>query len=242
MHCDILSQTLIGTGRATHNGRAMGVFFPNYPGAAQPGRAGLPLASAIAGHGLVLALVLVVVPTERIVEAVRPMAVRLIELTPDPPRPVPPEPAKPVIRPAKPVPVVQPLPVLAVASTSEAAPPAAFVVAAQPPALPVAAPPAPPAELPVTVPRFDADYLHNPKPAYPPTSRRLGEEGKVLLRVFVGSDGQAEKIELKASSGFARLDAAAQDAVARWRFVPARRGDQPVAAWVVVPISFSLES
>jgi protein TonB len=215
---------------------------PNYPGAAQPGRAGLPLVGAVAGHALVLALVLVVVPTERIVEAVRPMAVRLIELAPEAPKPAPPEPVKPIPRPARPMPVVQPLPVLAVAPVAEAPAPAAFTVAPPPPAPPVAAPPAPPAELPVTAARFDADYLHNPKPAYPPASRRLGEEGKVLLRVYVSPDGQAEKVELKASSGFARLDTAAQDAVARWRFVPARRGDQPLAAWVVVPITFSLES
>jgi len=46
---------------------------------------------------------------------------------------------------------------------------------------------------------------------------------------------------LKTSSGSPRLDQAALDTVKRWRFVPARQGDQSVAAWVVVPISFSLE-
>lgn len=91
-------------------------------------------------------------------------------------------------------------------------------------------------------PRFDADYLDNPKPAYPPLSRRLGEEGKVILRVFVETNGQAAKVEMQASSGFPRLDEAAGAAVARWRFVPARRGDEPVAAWVRVPIVFALRS
>lgn len=101
---------------------------------------------------------------------------------------------------------------------------------------------APTAEAPLTAARFDADYLHNPKPIYPAASRRLGEQGKVILRVHVGIDGAAEKIELKTSSGFARLDTSAQDAVSRWRFTPARRGDQPIAAWVLVPIAFNLDS
>ena len=38
-----------------------------------------------------------------------------------------------------------------------------------------------------------------------------------------------------------RLDNAAQDAVWRWKFVPARRGDEAVSAWVLVPITFNLK-
>ena len=88
--------------------------------------------------------------------------------------------------------------------------------------------------------RFDADYLSNPKPAYPMASRRLGEAGVVHLRVQVGSDGRALRVELKNSSGFARLDEAAKETVARWNFVPARRGATTVVSWVVVPIIFSM--
>jgi len=94
----------------------------------------------------------------------------------------------------------------------------------------------------VAPPRFDADYLHNPAPAYPALSRRLGEEGRVLLRVYVHADGSAGQVEVRESSGYERLDRAAREAVARWRFVPARQGERPVAAWVLVPISFSLRS
>jgi protein TonB len=49
-------------------------------------------------------------------------------------------------------------------------------------------------------------------------------------------------VELRESSGHPRLDDAAAAAVRRWRFVPARRGEQPVGAWVLVPISFNLRS
>ncbi|MRR51036.1 MAG: energy transducer TonB, partial [Rhodocyclaceae bacterium] len=104
------------------------------------------------------------------------------------------------------------------------------------------APPAPPAPAAIVGARFDADYLHNPKPVYPSASRRLGEQGRVLLRVYVSAEGRAEKVEVKTSSGFQRLDQAAEDAVSRWRFVPAKRGDQAVAAWVQVPITFQLDS
>lgn len=94
---------------------------------------------------------------------------------------------------------------------------------------------------PITLPNLNADYLNNPAPAYPSASRQLGEQGKVLLRVLVSSDGQVEQVTLRKSSGYDRLDLAAQETVQKWRFVPARRGEQVVSAWVVVPVSFSLE-
>lgn len=97
-----------------------------------------------------------------------------------------------------------------------------------------------PAASEVIQPKFDADYLNNPKPAYPSISRRLGEEGVVLLRVYVNAMGQPERIEVNKSSGFERLDAAALRAVSDWKFVPARQGKISVAAWVQVPVSFQL--
>jgi protein TonB len=69
----------------------------------------------------------------------------------------------------------------------------------------------------------------------------MHEQGKVMLRVLVSVDGIAERIELKASSGSARLDQAALVTVRQWKFVPARQGDRILAAWVVVPITFTLD-
>jgi periplasmic protein TonB len=99
--------------------------------------------------------------------------------------------------------------------------------------------PTPPKEIPA---RFDAAYLDNPRPAYPPLSRRLGEEGKVVLAVEVSDDGRATEVTLHRTSGLPRLDAAALAAVSTWRFVPARRGDTAVAARVLVPLVFSLNN
>lgn len=94
------------------------------------------------------------------------------------------------------------------------------------------------AEPALTAARFDADYLHNPAPAYPSQSRRLKEEGTVLLLVRVSAEGTPLSVEIRTSSGFERLDEAGVQAVRQWRFVPAKRGNESVAAAVLVPIQF----
>jgi protein TonB len=93
-----------------------------------------------------------------------------------------------------------------------------------------------------SAPRFDVDYLDNPPPRYPALSRRMREEGVVLLRVYVLANGAPEVVELKHSSGSARLDESALLAVRQWKFMPAQRAGQSVAAWVVVPVAFSLSA
>jgi protein TonB len=151
---------------------------------------------------------------------------------------VPPKP-KPV-EPQRPTPALLPLPTQ-LAAPAESPAPAPVAVAPAP--TPVA-PPAPMVAAPVaapTQPRFDADYLDNPKPAYPAISRRLNEQGRVMLRVHVTADGSATEVQLHASSGSPRLDQSALDTVRRWKFVPARLGPEPVAAWVLVPIAFTLK-
>ncbi len=90
-------------------------------------------------------------------------------------------------------------------------------------------------------PSFNAAYLNNPTPDYPSVSRRLGEQGLVLLHVQVTEDGTAGSVTLQTGSGSTRLDQAALEAVKKWRFVPAKRGEQAVSASVVVPVRFSIE-
>jgi len=94
----------------------------------------------------------------------------------------------------------------------------------------------------VLPPRFDAAYLKNPAPDYPSLSRRMGETGRVVLRVLVSPEGRAEQLEVRTSTGHPRLDQAALDAVRRWRFVPAKQGDHAVSAWVLVPLTFQLDA
>lgn len=98
------------------------------------------------------------------------------------------------------------------------------------------------AETVIEPPRFGAAYLNNPAPTYPPVSRRFGEQGRVLLRVLVSENGLAQSVQLDSSSGFEKLDRAAIEAVKKWSFIPAKRSNQPVSAYVLVPVKFSLSS
>lgn len=74
---------------------------------------------------------------------------------------------------------------------------------------------APPAEESTVRP---TPLAHNRPPAYPVLARRLGYEGRVVVRVRVSADGAAEEVVLAGSSGHDSLDRAALDAVRGWRF------------------------
>jgi protein TonB len=227
----------------------MGIFYPTGPAtgsrysyAGSATGSSISFLSVAAMHGVVLALLLFFVPAGQVVKFIQPLAVRLIELAPE----APPPPAPTKVQPQPKPPPMQPR-ILAIAPAPNAPEaPTAFVVPAPPPepAVPpaptfVASHPAHPA--PITAARFDAAYLQNPRPVYPAISRRLGEEGKVVLRVHVDASGLATEVTIKTSSAFPRLDNAAREVVQQWRFVPARRGDEPTEAWVLVPIVFKLE-
>ena len=93
----------------------------------------------------------------------------------------------------------------------------------------------------VVLPSSDADYLNNPAPVYPRMSRRMGEQGTVLVRVLISADGRAEHAEIRTSSGYARLDEAALDTVKRWRYVPGKRAGTAEAMWFNVPVRFVLD-
>jgi periplasmic protein TonB len=196
----------------------------------------------------------VIVPVEMISQIIEPPKPVLPPPAPAlSPAPPPPEPAK-TNKVVAPPPAPQPLaiadptpapnaPVVAPAPPAPL-PPITAPVAAAPspaPASPAAAAPAPPAPK-IELPRGDADYLNNPKPPYPPVSKRLGEQGRVVVRVFVGEDGAPQKTELRTSSGFERLDATAVATVMRWRFRPGTRGGQPEAMWINVPMDFKLDN
>ena len=69
----------------------------------------------------------------------------------------------------------------------------------------------------------------------------MREQGRVMLRVLVNTRGTADEVQVRTSSGISRLDEAAVETVKRWKFVPAKRGNDAVSAWVLIPISFTLE-
>jgi protein TonB len=170
---------------------------------------------------------------------------KVVKHTPPPPAPAPAPAPMPV---AKPTPQPAPEAPLAAPTQVALAPITQPVVAAAPPAPPApAAPPvvvakaAPAAPVPVELPSTDAEYLQNPKPAYPSISRKLREQGKVVVDVLIGPDGAAQQAKVQSSSGFDRLDAAALATVQRWRYVPGKKGGVATAMWFSVPINFVLE-
>lgn len=78
------------------------------------------------------------------------------------------------------------------------------------------------------------------RPTYPSSARRLGVQGTTVLKVYVHVDGRVGDVIVQESAGHPDLDQASVDAVRRWRFEPARRGDDPVAMWVLLPVEFRL--
>lgn len=209
-------------------------------------------------HAGVIYLLVMQKPIESIqVPPPKPMMVSLIappapepELVPivEPPKPE----VKPVVvKPKKVVEKIKPIEVpterLVEATTEQP-------VEKEAPPMPVEAvkvaeaPKAPPVEEkkvvdePIEPPKFGVSYLNNPAPDYPPTSRRLGEEGRVLMKVLVSAEGAAEEVTVTKSSGSERLDNAAIQAVKRWRFIPAKKNNQALSAYVIVPVKFSLDS
>ena len=166
---------------------------------------------------------------------------------PPPPAPPPPEKKPPPKKPQpKPVPKKAPPPIV------QKAPEFAPVEApAEPQPTPVTAPSAPsaPATAASSVPthaeqfteaNFRANYAHNPKPEYPMIAKSRGWQGKVLLKVQVSAEGLSDAVAVDQSSGHEILDESAVEAVKKWKFIPAKRGETPVASSVIVPIIFTL--
>ncbi|MBI3285596.1 MAG: TonB family protein [Burkholderiales bacterium] len=130
-----------------------------------------------------------------------------------------------------------------------AIPPAEHSIAAAPPApqsasktepLAGVSPPGSPPALPKQV--SAVEYLQAPQADYPPLSRRMGEEGKVTLRVLVNEKGHAEKVDIQKSSGSNRLDEAARAALLRAVFKPYLEDGKALTIVATATISFALNS
>ncbi|KQW55445.1 energy transducer TonB [Variovorax sp. Root411] len=181
----------------------------------------------------------VVIPVEILSQFVEPPKPKADPPPPPPPPPqlkakAPPPPRPQAIREPKPTPAPQ-----APVGTTEPPPPATPPAPPAPPT-PPAPPPAPPAPPAVQMPSSNADYLQNPKATYPAMSKRLGEQGKVVVRVLVGVDGLPKSAEVKKSSGFDRLDEAAVEYIMKCRFVPGKVNGVVQAMSYDAPVNYVL--
>jgi|APGre2960657373_1045057.scaffolds.fasta_scaffold75855_2 protein TonB len=168
-------------------------------------------------------------PKQPKVEPVKPEPPTAVEPRPEPPKPEPakPEPARPA--PPSPAPQAAPAPTAPEAPPKPAPPPEAV-------AKPAPAAPATPAKTGVDI---SASYRgSNVQPVYPSWSQKNREQGTVVLRVLVKSDGTAGTVEIKSSSGYPRLDQSAIQAVKTWRFIPATRDGKPIDELYELDITF----
>ncbi len=216
-------------------------------------------ALVLLGHVLfVLALLkglnLVPLPTKEVVVMAQIVSGPIVaEPEPEPQPEPPPPPPKPVVQPK----VNKPQP-LAVRPKRERRQPAETAVQAEPepaePAPAVAennstaessqsdsrAQAAPAAPKPDVVLKPQRGSLINIEGHYPPLSRRMGEEGTVVIQVLVNEQGQPAEVRVKKSSGYQRLDQAAISAVRAARFSPGSRNGKAEAMWFDLPIRFEL--
>lgn len=192
------------------------------------------------GH-LAVAALLLATGTVKLRAAEKPVFVQMIreDVAPSPPeqRDIPLEPVEAQVY----VPPVEiDVPVLRASPVA--------VTALPPPPAPAAAPPSvattagPPVAALVIPPDGFADQLDNPAPRYPPMSKRNHEQGTVIVRVLVAPDGAPQDMHIATASRFKRLDDAALETLRRWKFLPAKQAGRPVAAWVLVPITFALDA
>jgi len=200
----------------------------------------LAIATAIAVHAFAFLLLLLPLaqslpgePPEMVVQPIWVLP-KVVEPTPLPPAPVEP----------RPLPPVTPAPRIAVVPLQPPAPmvfgTAAFPIAVG--AQPAAGPVAEQATDSAPVAGVALAYAYAPAPPYPRAAIRDGAQGTVLLMILVDTDGKPLQVTLHRSSGNRVLDRAALEHVARhWRFQPALRNGQPVQAYGVVPIAFSMQ-
>jgi TonB family protein len=83
-------------------------------------------------------------------------------------------------------------------------------------------------------------FMHKEIPVYPMPARRMGKEGKVVLKLMIDSRGNLLNIEVIEAAGFGFTEAAV-DAIKKSSFTPAKRNGINVAARVLLPIRFRLE-
>lgn len=205
-----------------------------------------PIAVVIAAHALLFFLISSGL-LARVAEVALPQVVDVTFVAPDPepPAPVPPAVPKTVMLAQLPPPVVPTVPVIEVArnpdaiTLPQAAPPTPAAPAEQA-RVAVASTPAPAQPAGPKTISSGVEYIQAPQPIYPSQSRRMGEQGKVVLRVLVNEKGHPDQVLVQHSSGSSRLDEAGRQAALRALFKPHVEDGRPVAVFVIVPLSFQL--
>lgn len=203
-----------------------------------------PLATVVVAHAILFYFIYSGLFT-RVIDVALPKAVMVafVPLAPEKAPPVAPK-VVPVVQLQPPVVPQVPIPVVQIAQqpnsiTVEQAAVPMEKPAVQPVAVAAAAPAAPAAGAPKTI-TSGIEYILPPQTVYPQMSKRMGEQGKVVLRILVNEKGHPDQVQVQTSSGFARLDEAGRQAGMRAVFKPRFEDGRPVAVYVIVPVNFQL--
>lgn len=234
------------------------LFYANSPdlGAAPAGLQQLrakfgPGAAVLAAH-LVLFYAAYSGMLTRIVDAAIPDAVMVsfveapVQPPPAAPKVVPVVQLPPPALPQVPIPVVQIAQQQNVITTVQTSAPAEVRAVTPAPAhaavavaaAPVAAP------VPTTPPTITSgiEYIKEIQPLYPQMSKRMGEQGRVTLRILINEKGTPEQAQVLNSSGSQRLDEAGRQAALRCLFKPYIKDGRAMAVFAIVPVNFTLST
>ncbi|KHK51631.1 energy transducer TonB [Ralstonia sp. A12] len=178
------------------------------------------------------------------------LQVNLIPATPEPIKQPEPPKQQPVKQEApkqvnivKPVPQPKPTPM-----PTPTLPPSdnAPVAPATPPAPP--APPAEPAPAPAAAPSgpisvgINDIQCSDPQPAYPSMSQKMGEEGRAMVKLSIGTAGEVTNVAVTSSSGSPRLDRAATEAARSIKCTPYKQNGHAVPVVASKPYVFKLDN
>lgn len=203
-----------------------------------------PLALVLAAHALLFYLIYSGMLTRMVDKTIQQAVLVSFVAEPQPKSPPPAAPKtvpvvkmQPPVLPSVPVPVIQVAVQPNVISVTQA--PAPVEKAPAPAPAVVSAPAAPVTAAPKTI-TSGVEYIQAPQPVYPPMSKRMGEQGKVVLRVLVNVSGKPDQVQIQTSSGSARLDEAGRQAAMRALFKPHVEDGRAVSVYVIVPLNFQL--
>ncbi|HEX4532589.1 MAG TPA: energy transducer TonB [Rhizomicrobium sp.] len=87
-------------------------------------------------------------------------------------------------------------------------------------------------------PHIDVSQPH--AQVYPETAQRNGEQGNVVLKVYVYDNGRPGQANVAQSSGFPDLDNAAVESAMNWRYIPATKDGSTVADWATVQLVYKV--
>jgi protein TonB len=86
----------------------------------------------------------------------------------------------------------------------------------------------------------DPRYASYYQPEYPNDERRMGRQGRVVIKVLIGTDGRVKQVELVSSPSSSFFDATKRRALDKWRFKPGTRDGVPMETWKTMAVRFVL--